>query len=494
MQNELFTNYFNPPTPIWTPTPHSAPDKKSIMKWKDFIKKYPNYSRYRFSADNNGFVSFIFNGDEYTPINADGTFNKEIFHFPHDGWPAENIHTFLNSDDKKTFEKELATSTKVVVVEKKFPQKYRINSSAKYKFLSWESNPSILNYYSFDIFITPKEKTHFTFRNIFKNSSFSEIGDDLDKYFNKPNFTFWVQALNFAVWCATGGCGVSKEMLTNDQIGSFYKFHVYFTSRRILNELQCPLPNDKNFKSFSNFYNKTSAEKLMAEFNTPTKDFRFYGNVDVLFLAEFMHKIKNGAYQYEWFSLNKSDGLTQAGLSRINQSIEAFVYCILGSQVQTRSGIIGDSGSAEETKQVFLKLFESAVVENDISKSIQRYQFALQQAKQKLDLVIALDCWLSPSNLVLNTSSIAGYNNKLQKATETMKLGINKDINKDIIPSVKHNLGPSKKNHLPIEKPTVEKPPVEEKPPATKVSLQKHDNNKAAIIITVAGVAWFLFR
>lgn len=488
MQNEIYTNYFNPgsaPTPIWTPTPTHAADKKSIMKWKDFIKKYPNYSRYRFSAGNNNFVSFIFNGDEYYPINADGTFNQEIFHFDsHDTYPPENIHTFLNAHDKETFEKESANG---------FPQKYKLSTDVKYKFLSWESNPSIVNYHSFDIFITPKEKTHFTFQNIFKNSTFSEMGDSLEKYFGKPNFEFWIQALNFAVWCATGGCGVSKEMFssTTDQISSFYKFHVYFTIRRVLKELQCPLPNEKNFSPFKNFYNKTAAEKLMTEFKPPTKDFRFYGNVDILFLAEFMHKIKNGAYQYEWFSLNKSNGLTPAGLSRINQSIEAFVYCFLGSQVQTRSGIIGNSGSAEETKEVFLKLFESAVVENDISKSIQRYQFALQQAKQKLDLVIALDCWLSPSYLVLNTSPIVGYNNKLQKATETMTLGVNK-INEDIIPSVKHNLGPSKKNHLPT---TAEKPVIKEKQPSVKkTTTTKHEDSKAAMIITIAGIAWFLFR
>src|SRR6056300_881014 len=129
MQNEIYTNYFNPGspaiTPIWTPTyaTHAA-DKKSIMKWKDFIKKYPNYSRYRFSSDKlNGFVSFIFNVDEYTPINADGTFNKEIFHFDsHDTYPPENIHTFLNAHDKETFEKESASVNG-------FPKKYKLSTT-----------------------------------------------------------------------------------------------------------------------------------------------------------------------------------------------------------------------------------------------------------------------------------------------------------------------------------------------------------------------------
>ena len=78
-------------------------------------------------------------------------------------------------------------------------------------------------------------------------------------------------------------------------------------------------------------------------------------------------------------------------MSGINQSIESFVYSILGSQAQTRKSIIGDGGSAEETKWVFMQLFESSISEIDISKSIQRYQFALQQAKQKLDLAIVVN-------------------------------------------------------------------------------------------------------
>ena len=37
--------------------------------------------------------------------------------------------------------------------------------------------------------------------------------------------------------------------------------------------------------------------------------------------------------KYEWFALNTASGLTQAGLARVNQAIEAFVYYILGALV-----------------------------------------------------------------------------------------------------------------------------------------------------------------
>ena len=53
------------------------------------------------------------------------------------------------------------------------------------------------------------------------------------------------------------------------------------------------------------------------------------------------------ANQYDWFAPSTAAGLTQAGLSRINQSIVAFVYCILGAQVNVRSCILGEGGRAK---------------------------------------------------------------------------------------------------------------------------------------------------
>lgn len=51
--------------------------------------------------------------------------------------------------------------------------------------------------------------------------------------------------------------------------------------------------------------------------------------------------------------IEDSSGLSQAGLSRLNQSIEAFVYSILGAQVNVRSSILGNSGSAKEAQTEF---------------------------------------------------------------------------------------------------------------------------------------------
>ena len=53
------------------------------------------------------------------------------------------------------------------------------------------------------------------------------------------------------------------------------------------------------------------------------------------------------SHKFNRFMFENSSGLTQAGMSRLNKSIEVLVYCILGSQVNVRSPIIGSSGSAK---------------------------------------------------------------------------------------------------------------------------------------------------
>ena len=133
--------------------------------------------------------------------------------------------------------------------------------------------------------------------------------------------------------------------------------------------------------------------------------------------------------QYNWFVPREGKGLTKAGLGRLNRSVEAYVYCILGSQVNVRSSITGGGGGAQEAQQEMLNLFESAIIEENISESVQRYQLAVQESHLRLNLVISPYIWLMPSNLIINLSSVEGYNNKLKKATPEMKFGVNVDVN-----------------------------------------------------------------
>ena len=131
--------------------------------------------------------------------------------------------------------------------------------------------------------------------------------------------------------------------------------------------------------------------------------------------------------QADWFCKNTAKGLTQAGLSRINESIEAFVYCVLGSQVNVRSSILGSGGRAKETQTVFLVLVKDAI--RHLAASVQGYQLAVDEAKVRLNLVVYPGARLMPGRMAINKDSVMGYNNQLKQAGAGMKLGINNEVN-----------------------------------------------------------------
>ena len=443
-----------------------------------------------------------------------------------------------------------------------------------------------------EIYVTPSDKFKIKFRDIFTDTVITHRSShESRRWLACPNFEYWPQTLNFAFFCATTDCGVGRRILFEDkmrdgkndltdselkippQVRSFFWFHVYFTVRRILFELggpqnSLPLPGDTAFSQTENKYDIPSFERICAEFGiSPNADFRFtrgdnhgLGSVFEYFSysgytkTPFKYPSKETKFedeggrasdgnlvpyientearnQYEYFLCPVSHGLTSAGLSRINQSIESFCYAILGSQVDVRSSISGSQGSAIETQRQFLSMVEDAIRNPNISKSVQRFQLAIQSAKVRLNLAISPGLWLLPSKMVVNTESVVGYNNKLKKATTFMRIGVNSDLNIPVRRSTqKHNLG-SRAVKLPhsgvetqnsvagatadaepgkLEKAKhrtketqVVKSEKSEKSDSDRESGEAvgvktvstlHENNLNVLIIVAGALAWFLFR
>ena len=424
-----------------------------------------------------------------------------------------------------------------------------------------------------EIYVTPSEKFKIKFRDIITDTVITHRSShESRRWLAGPNFEYWPQQLNFAFFCATTGCGVSRRILFEDkmrdgkndltdselklppQVRSFFWFHVYFTVRRILFELggvqnSLPLPGDTAFNQTENKYDIPSFERICDEFGiSPNADFRFtrggnhglgsvfeyftnsgytktpyeYPSKETKFEDEggrasdgnLVPYIENteARNQYEYFLCPVSHGLTSAGLSRINQSIESFCYAILGSQVDVRSSISGSQGSAIEIQRQFLAMIEDAIRNPDISKSVQRFQLAIESAKVRLDLAISPGLWLLPSKMAVNTESVVGYNNKLKKATTFMRIGVNSDLNIPVRRSAqKHNLG-SRAVKLPhsgfetqnkaTENPAKQQATAAENPDRsseqaklrTKTVSTSHENNLNVLIIIAGGLAWFLFR
>ena len=95
------------------------------------------------------------------------------------------------------------------------------------------------------------------------------------------------------------------------------------------------------------------------------------------------------------FIPDKSEGFTQAGVKRLNDSIRTYVWATLGAQAQTRSNILKAGKGFNAQKQFLANIAIASPV--DIPSSIARYQKTLQYASTPLDYVFWLGLYLAPT-------------------------------------------------------------------------------------------------
>ena len=290
---------------------------------------------------------------------------------------------------------------------------------------------------------------------------------------------FWQNQVNFAVWCSTTGCGVSwRDHLDIDRplARSVFRFHTYYQVRRILDELQVPLPQDQAWDPFQNPYDRRAYERLCREFGVdPSTDWRQkdsnsggLGTVyqynhgyqpkgswnrnrmrfqpdsslsanSSLWSREHIDYIAQGPEADEaWssFILDKSQGFTAPGVERLNDSIRTYVWAILGAQAQTRSAILGAGTSFDAQKQFLANVEDAISSPVDIPSAIERYQSVLQNASSKVDYAFGTGLYMAPSDMRLHIgTAIAGYNNQIIIAPAGQPLGVSPDTNNTPVPA-----------------------------------------------------------
>ncbi|PFX21218.1 hypothetical protein AWC38_SpisGene14301 [Stylophora pistillata] len=443
-------------------------EKKRTKAWNDFQAQYPNADLSKFKVQ----VTFFSKKEG----KAEVYLNR-----------ADGVQTSVSGSIRKEWGDEMKRALGIAG----FPIELTLNPSANKEVPAVPFHENAKNHLNEEIKIsvTPNQYLKAKFREIFTRMKIvHNSGSESKRWLAGPNMSYWPQQFNFAMWCATSGCGISRELLdmVPEQIKSFLQFQIYFTTRRILFEMGGIQSTDFRFKEGRNhglgsvFIYVTNAWHMATAIPYPG-DNNFSdeggkaakGNL-IYFIRNDNVKVKK---QFEFFMADRSEGLAQAGMARLNQSIEAFVYCILGSQVDVISSILGLSGSAKEAQSEFLVLVEDAITMTDISKSVQRVQLAIDEAKVRLCLAISPSNWLMPSNLVLNTQSTVGYNNKLKKASSDMRFGVNKSVDLDMKSvGVKHmNRGSSK-----IKRPTSQKTSTEVQSETTNTSASDSARDSAS--------------
>ena len=200
-------------------------------------------------------------------------------------------------------------------------------------------------------------------------------------------------------------------------------------------------------------------------------------------------KIEYSSNDYLSFISPKSNGLTKIGEELLQESIESFVYSILGSQARCRWSIIKGARGLQ-TQDIFRQIVNDTIVQNDINTSISNMRKAIADTNVTLNLAITPDVILMPSNLIILDKSMPGYNNFLTVANSRVSFGVNSKVN---YMGVKKD--PPKNVHQP-DKPVehlddldkVDKP---KKPtdPASKAVVKSISDNHNTEILALLGVS-----
>src|SRR3984893_1954399 len=105
--------------------------------------------------------------------------------------------------------------------------------------------------------------------NVFTNYVLTFYNAQLiEKWQTKCDMTFYQNQLNFAVWCASTGCGVSINDHLNSKdklISSVFRFHIYYQVRKILEEMSCTIPGESLFNATDNRINILKFQKICNE-------------------------------------------------------------------------------------------------------------------------------------------------------------------------------------------------------------------------------------
>jgi hypothetical protein len=163
-------------------------------------------------------------------------------------------------------------------IKMSIPQSFKYKSDVKYRVGGVYEPTHQFSLVNQTIQVNKRGKFKALFPNIWRKYKLPPI--EHEEHYNTWNanpMQFWQNQLNFAVWCATTGCGVSKTHHLQHKdpiIRSVFRFHVYFQIRRILNELQCPLPTEDSWDALNNSMDRSAYARICSEFGINQQDWR----------------------------------------------------------------------------------------------------------------------------------------------------------------------------------------------------------------------------
>ena len=210
----------------WTRKPETKAKLALVEKnaWEQFTKQFPNADKDQFFVQTSV--------DEKYRISAEVFFKES----------ADTSSSVFGSD-RKYWSQKMKTALGVIGVEG-FP--FQLSQLKTKRALPipavefTEPAPSIAKIFNKGnrIYAMPDEFFATKFRDIFQQTRLKHtISAEAKTWLRGPNMKYWSQQLSFAVFCATQGCGISREIFDSDffltpQIRAFYQFQADFVPAR----------------------------------------------------------------------------------------------------------------------------------------------------------------------------------------------------------------------------------------------------------------------
>ena len=155
--------------------------------------------------------------------------------------------------------------------------------------------------------------------------------------------------LNFALFCATSGLGISWQHLNHPNllVRAVYRFHLYFHVQLILHNLGTSLPYEDGFKKVKNSYINSVYYAICDDYGVNPNETWMYGDwfyttSYAIFTTGSKATKRSPPDDAGRWVITWSRGLTRKGIEKISRSVRAYVYLVLIPQVQARSSIVGN--------------------------------------------------------------------------------------------------------------------------------------------------------
>jgi hypothetical protein len=148
-----------------------------------------------------------------------------------------------------------------------------------------------------------------------------------------------------------------------------------------------------------------------------------------------------------------SNGITSAGTKLLMESVESYVYSVLGAQAKTMWSIVSEQlGKSQQTQDAFRHIVNDTIVQTNFNTTITDMRRAIRDTNVVLNMAINPNIILIPSKLIILEKPIPGYNNILSSPTKATTFGWNTKLNyvgvKQVSPPKKQLESGSPTNHL----------------------------------------------